>query len=169
MVQDNDLLYSRMHWFFDHIPDFHITENEHIVLAWSARGDEQEWSRQYMPDLEQAAVGAIALGPAYDICIWVTEHSGPDAQDGGRSQLLVLWHNREQRPGDNYPRPGTDVADLVYPRGGLYGMSVRYFADANSTCEAIMFSYPSRPYTPVRHRIVRELPSASDDRGGKQR
>ena len=163
-------LYSRMYSFFDRIPDYEITEDEQIQLTWAPRGGGLElWRRQYVASLEQAAVRARALGPAYDIHIWVIRRSSADAQDSSHIQLLVLWRNRERWPEDHYPRPGIDMSCLRYSRGGQLGMVIQHFPDEDSTCEAVTFSHPSRPYKPVRHRITRALPPAQVDRQGGAR
>jgi hypothetical protein len=100
MMQDNSL-YENMYRSFDRVPDYRITENEYLELAWAPRGADQVWRRQWAPSLEQAAQKAIALGPNYDIAIMVNERIGFAGQDGGYPQLLypqllVLWHNREK-------------------------------------------------------------------------
>ena len=168
MVQDNNL-YENMYRFFDRVPDYYISENEYLELAWAPRGEHQVWHRQRVASLKQAAQRGIALGPDYDIAIMVNERLGSAGRDGDYPQLLILWHNRARRPDDHYPRFGLDVSCLVTLRGGHLTASIQHFPDGDRTREAVRFIHRSRPYKPVRYRITRALPPAPEDHRGPQR
>ena len=165
MLQQDGLSAS-MYSFFDRIHEYSIADDEYIELAWSPRDNDQKWATREVPDLDQAAVRAIALGTACDIRIGVRRRSRRGANDAGDLQPLVQWFYRERRPDDRYPLPGTDDVCLRYARDGRLGMHIRHFPDGDGTREAVMFSWRERPYRPIRYRITRALCPAPGSRQG---
>ncbi len=155
MTIQDDNLYERMRSFFDRIDDFEIAENEVIELAWIHRDADEAWRAQYVPDLDQAALRAVALGPDHDILILVRKRLEKGVQGNASVDPLVAWRSREKRPGDHYPPPGLDFVCLSRSSDGQCRYSTQHFANGSGTCEAVMFTYPYRPYKLSTYRRTR--------------